>query len=128
MFDQKYRILVVTNDEETLKAVSRPLNTAGFVADNVTTVRQAWERLNHHKYDYGTVIIDHRLRDAQAMRLLLMIKGKLGLQHLPVVMLTTQNDTDYVIRAVSNGADHCVHSPHDRLVPALERVMDLQSA
>ncbi|HUL82283.1 MAG TPA: response regulator [Gammaproteobacteria bacterium] len=101
------RVLIVEDDALLGDAVRSALETAGLVADLVSTVGSARTALQAESFDL--LILDIGLPDENGLRLLrsLRSRGKL----LPVLMLTARDGLSDRVTALDLGADDYLTKP-----------------
>lgn len=103
------RILLVEDELEVARSISRELARAGFVADHVSSIDEARRALN--VLPYALVVLDRRLPDGDGISLAPeMRRIRPGLQ---VLILTACNKTDEIVAGLDAGADDYLTKPFD---------------
>ncbi|MGD9656255.1 MAG: response regulator transcription factor [Methylocystis sp.] len=103
------RILLVEDELEVARSISREFARAGFVADHVSSIDEARRALN--VLPYALVVLDRRLPDGDGMSLAPeMRRIRPGLQ---VLILTACNKTDEIVAGLDAGADDYLTKPFD---------------
>lgn len=103
------RILLVEDELEVARSISRELTRAGFVADHVSSIDEARRALK--VLPYALVVLDRRLPDGDGMSLAPEIRRmRPGLQ---VLILTAYNKTDEIVAGLDAGADDYLTKPFD---------------
>lgn len=103
------RILLVEDETEVARSISRELARAGFVADHVSSIDEARRALN--VLPYALVVLDRRLPDGDGLSLAPeMRRMRPGVQ---VLILTACNKTDEIVAGLDAGADDYLTKPFD---------------
>lgn len=103
------RILLVEDEREVARSISRELSRSGFVADHVASIAEARRVVKH--IPYALVVLDRRLPDGDGLALAPeMRRMQPGLQ---VLVLTACNRTDEIVEGLDAGADDYLTKPFD---------------
>ncbi len=103
------RILLVEDELEVARSISRELARAGFVADHVASIDEARRALK--ALPYALVMLDRRLPDGDGLSLAPeMRRMRPGVQ---VLILTACNKTDEIVAGLDAGADDYLTKPFD---------------
>ena len=116
---KRYRILFVDDDQALLEYVTRELQEAYHI-DSRCDGKEALEQLLSHKYDI--VVTDVVMPVSDGLTLLKNIKNNPNVCEIPVVMLTSKNDSKDRIEAMRLGADAYIAKPFN--ITELESVID----
>jgi sigma-B regulation protein RsbU (phosphoserine phosphatase) len=108
------RLLIVDNDQLSRDILSRNLKREGYAVETETDGVRALERLAEGKFDL--VLWEVALPGLSGLELLTRIKKDGALQHIPVVLLSEQAETENVIRCIEAGAEDYLPKPFN---PAL---------
>lgn len=103
------RILMVENDLQNARMLSRLLTDARFTADLAESGDDALEMARH--YDYDIVVTASGLSDMDAVDLLRRLR--LARSVVPVMVLGAPARGDFRLRAFAAGADDVMASPFD---------------
>ncbi len=108
------RLLIVDNDQLSRDILSRNLKREGYAVETETEGTRALERLAEGKFDL--VLWEVALPGLNGFDLLTRTKKDAVLQHIPVVLLSEQAETENVIRCIEAGAEDYLSKPFN---PAL---------
>ena len=108
------RLLIVDNDQLSRDILSRNLKREGYAVEMVTDGPQALTLLGSGKFDL--VLWEVALPTLSGFELLTRIKKDTALQHIPIVLLSEQAETENVIRCIEAGAEDYLSKPFN---PAL---------
>jgi sigma-B regulation protein RsbU (phosphoserine phosphatase) len=108
------RLLIVDNDQLSRDILSRNLKREGYVIETEADGPHALERLGEEKFDL--VLWEVTLPGLNGFDVLTRIKKDAALQHIPVVLLSEQTETENVIRCLESGAEDYLSKPFN---PAL---------
>src|SRR5215470_15162879 len=126
MSDSEAALLVVDDIEDNRFALTRRLARQGYL--NVSTAsdgRQALELLNSKPFDL--VLLDIMMPNLNGYEVLERMKADGRLRHIPVVMISSIDELDSVIRCIELGAEDYLPKPFNptllraRISAALER-------
>ena len=114
-------ILLVDDDANLSTVLADYLRSRGYVVENATNGKEAWELLLVKRYDL--VISDIMMPKMNGFELLKLLRSQY--LDLPVVILTAKTDRDDVIRAYEFGCDDYVTKPFsmDILICKIEAVL-----
>lgn len=104
------RILVADDDELTLRMVSAIVETEGYQAVSVSDGRHAL-RLLQQDATFSAAIFDMMMPHLQGLDLILYMKADKRLQHIPVCMITAEQDPKVWDESVSAGASVFLPKP-----------------
>lgn len=108
------RLLIVDHDQLSRDILSRNLKREGYAVEMETDGSKALARLSEGIFDM--VLWEVALPTLNGFDLLTRIKKDKSLQHLPVVLLSEQAETENVIRCIEAGAEDYLLKPFN---PAL---------
>jgi sigma-B regulation protein RsbU (phosphoserine phosphatase) len=108
------RLLIVDNDQLSRDILSRNLKREGYAIEVETDGLHALERLKEGKFDL--LLWEVTLPSLSGFDLLTRIKKDTALQHIPVVLLSEQAESENVIRCIEAGAEDYLSKPFN---PAL---------
>jgi DNA-binding response OmpR family regulator len=100
------RILVIDDDAELCKLVSRFLGAEGYFIETVQTSKSGIERALSG--DYDLVVLDVMLPDIDGFEVLRRVRSK---SNTPVLMLTARGDDPDRILGLEMGADDYLPKP-----------------
>ncbi len=120
MIDQK--ILVVDDEEDICRSVSKILTRKGFAVDSALTVRDAVKLISNNLFDL--VITDLMMPNTDGMELLTIVRQKYP--ELKVVMITGYASIDSAVKAVKLGAAGYLPKPFtpDELMTVTRKALE----
>ncbi len=120
MDEDRGKILVVDDDEDILKLMSKQLSIIGYHIITAKDGNTALTLIKEGSFDL--VIIDHLMPDMNGLELFRSIKT--DLPYLPVIMMTGQRSTDLVVEFMRSGGTNFLLKP-----PKFEKLnADIQHA
>lgn len=128
-------LLVVDDEPFNCELIKRHLANDGY--ENVETAkngRQALDLLRERPFDL--VMLDIEMPELDGYGVLEELKSDMGLRHIPVIMISSIDDMDSVVRCIELGAEDYLPKPFNptllraRLGACLEkkRLRDLEAA
>ncbi|MBF0557185.1 MAG: response regulator [Nitrospirae bacterium] len=125
-------ILVVDDNEMNRDLLSRLLKKQGYDCESAENGRLAIEKMRLYKFDL--VLLDVIMPEMDGFETLEEIKGADELRYIPVIMISSLDDMDNIVRCIEIGAEDYLPKPPDpvllraRVSACLEkkRLIDLQ--
>jgi PAS domain S-box-containing protein/diguanylate cyclase (GGDEF)-like protein len=105
------RLLVVDNDESNRDLLCRRLLGSGYHAETAVDGEQALQMVKDRLYDL--VLLDHMLPGMSGLEVLRRIREAWSDSELPVIMVTTLDDSEGIVAALRTGANDYVSKPID---------------
>jgi DNA-binding response OmpR family regulator len=102
------RILVIDDDAELCRLVTRSMGDEGFIVDAVTNSRQGIERALSK--EYALILLDVMMPGSNGFEVLRRIRKE---SRAPVLMLTAKGDTRDRVRGLELGADDYLPKPFE---------------
>jgi putative two-component system response regulator len=110
--DRPARILVVDDQEQNIRLLTRILEKAGY--ENVASTTNSDDALAlHAKFKPDLVLLDFHMRGKDGFQVLEEIVSHAGLDHVPVLMITADDSAEVKRRALALGAKDFVGKPFD---------------
>ncbi|MEB3267070.1 MAG: response regulator [Leptolyngbya sp.] len=103
------QILAVDDDPLVLKQISQQLSALGMVVTALTDPRQFWATLNQTKPDL--LILDIEMPHLEGVELCRMVRRDRQWAQLPILFLTSRQDTDSLQQVYAAGADDYITKP-----------------
>lgn len=105
------RILVVDDDDLSRRLLTRQLTDNGFAAMGEESGELVLQRLQDGSVDL--VLLDINMPQVSGTRLLKKIRNNPKTEHLPVIMVTAQDNIDSKLACIESGADGYITKPVD---------------
>lgn len=125
MSGEQYKILVIEDDEDTRALIEFILNRAGF---NVYLAidGQAAIDLIQSMDPPQVILLDILMPFHDGFEVLREIKGKKDWQHIPVIMLTSKEDEEDIVKGFKEGITDYVTKPFKpaELVARIQRALN----
>lgn len=109
MASDKTTILIVEDEPAIVQLISFSLKEAGWHAEAVHTVADAWDYLQQRTPHL--MLLDWMLPDQSGLRLLTRIRADRQFNSLPIIMLTAKGMEEDKIAGLNQGADDYVTKP-----------------
>jgi two-component system, NtrC family, response regulator len=119
-------ILLIDDEEQLRKLLSRIISLEGFTVDQAGTLKAAWAQLAQKEPDI--VLCDVKLPDGDGVRFVKELKEKYPL--VEIILLTAFGNIPDGVQAIKNGAfDYITKgNDNDRIVPLLYQAFDKATA
>jgi len=108
------RILVVDDNRVNRDLLKRMLERDGHSVELAENGKVALERLRTECFD--VLLSDIVMPEMNGYRLLSEVKKDESLRHLPVVMLSSLDETDTIVRCIERGAEDYIPKPFNPVV------------
>ncbi|MGF1459269.1 MAG: response regulator [Leptolyngbyaceae cyanobacterium] len=102
-------VLAVDDDPLLLAAVQQPLMVAGIQVTPLTDPYQFWDVL--HQIHPDLLLLDYEMPDINGIELCQLVRADKQWQHLPIVFLSGQDNSDIIQETYRAGADDYVTKP-----------------
>ncbi len=100
------KVLVVDDSTAIRKLLGRMLVSMGHEPI------EALERLDHYHSDIGLILLDWNMPEMNGIELLEALKFRSDLNPKPtIIMVTTENEMDKIVRAMTKGANEYIMKP-----------------
>jgi class 3 adenylate cyclase len=110
----EYTILVVDDHDFSRDAVARSLTFDGHTVFVAKNGRQALALLRARPFDL--VLLDIMMPELNGFQVLEQCRGDPQLQHIPIVVISGNDDLDSVVRCVEMGAADYLFKPFDHVL------------
>ena len=109
------RVLVVEDSATQAQMLRLILNDAGFEVDVASDGREGFERARRGggKPDVDIVLSDIVMPGLNGYDMCRAIKGNPDTRQIPVVLLTTQDEPEDIVKGLEAGADNYILKPYD---------------
>lgn len=114
--NSKYTILVVDDNEMNRELMSVQLRRQGYHVELAEGGVQALRMLETNRYDM--ILLDIMMPDMNGIEVLQEIRKKYSLLHLPIIMVTADDDQARIIEALRHGANDYIVKPLNMAVTA----------
>ena len=103
------RVLIVDDDELSRRLLTRQLTDRGFVTREEGNSDKVLQQLDAHPIDL--VLLDINMPQVSGTRILKKIRDTLKTEHLPVIMVTAEDNFDSKLACIESGADGYITKP-----------------
>ena len=103
MRKRKIRVLVVDDDEDTLRVYDKTLSDAGYAVLMARNGKESVEKARKEKPD--VIIMDIMMPEADGINSIRKLKGNESTRSIPVIVATSVEETDDRILAENLGVD-----------------------
>lgn len=104
-------ILIVDDNEMNRDLLSRQLKKQGYACESAENGRLAIEKMHMHRFDL--VLLDVIMPEMDGFETLEEIKGADELRYIPVIMVSSLDDMDNIVRCIEIGAEDYLPKPPD---------------
>ena len=112
MNDHTGSLLVVDDNEFNLKLITRHLNMEGYT--NVEVAKNGREALELMRgKDFDTVLLDIEMPEMDGYAVLGHLKADMRLRNVPVIMISSVEEIDSVVKCIELGAADYLPKPFD---------------
>lgn len=120
------KALIADDDDTILFALERILTENGYTVISAPNGREALARVRAERPDL--VILDVMMPDLSGYEVTKAIKADAELRYVPVVLLTSQDNLEHVVRGFDEGADDYIKKPfaQDELLARLRAVVRIR--
>jgi len=108
------RVLVVDDSAAQRRKIARFLARYGAEVDEAQDGAEALECLRDNP-DYTILVTDWNMPRMDGLCLVKKVRENPALEHLPILMVTTENEPWSVTRAIRSGANEYLMKPFDHL-------------
>lgn len=106
------KVLVVDDSTAIRKLLGRMLRSMGHEPMEACHGLEALERLDHYHSDIELILLDWNMPEMNGIELLEALKRRDDLDPKPtIVMVTTENEMDKIVRAMTKGANEYIMKP-----------------
>lgn len=104
--------VLIVDDEETHRALEKEvLSGPQYAVSEACSAQQALAMLREQEFD--VVLTDKRMPGMDGDELCRQIRQQLGLELLPVIMVTGSNDRAELLKSLQAGASDFIHKPYN---------------
>ncbi len=107
----KGKILVIDDDLLDRNVLSISLNEEGYTVDTAENGRIGLQRVREKPFD--TVLLDLVMPEIDGYDVLKIIKADARIRHLPVIVISGEEDLAGITRCISMGAEDYMQKPFD---------------
>lgn len=107
------RALVVDDSRPIRRIEGDILKELGFETDEATNGRQALDRLDAHPLP-DVILVDWNMPVMDGLEFIRAVRGNKRYAGIVVLMVTTETETDQMLRALSAGADEYLMKPFQK--------------
>lgn len=124
----KGRVLIVDDHELDRRLGTLDLEQAGYLVSEAGNVEEALKRLERQSFD--VIVLDIKMPGVDGLTFLRNMKLLSKLENVPVIMLTSSDDIEDELQAMTAGADRYIIKPahHELLVQTVASVLTKRPA
>lgn len=105
------KVLIVDDSSAIRKLMRRMLVSMGHEPLEACHGKEALERINQHN-DIGLILLDWNMPEMNGIELLEALKLRNDMNPKPtIVMVTTENEMEKIVRAMTKGANEYIMKP-----------------
>lgn len=122
----KHHVLVVDDDLLCLTAMRAHLADTAYEVHIAKSGQEAWETLRTSGCNFSAILLDRKMPNGNGMSLLSRVKKSAAYAHIPIIMITSDADTQEAIAAFKQGVFDFLRKPVDASIlhPLLERAIN----
>ncbi|MBF0124510.1 MAG: response regulator [Magnetococcales bacterium] len=104
--------LLTIDDSKTIRRVIAGIGAAlGYEVLEAEHGAAGLEVLEQHADEVGLILLDWNMPGMNGLEVLKTIKANQNWKHIPVMMVTTEGEREYIIQAIQAGAIHYQTKP-----------------
>ncbi|MBF0623820.1 MAG: response regulator [Magnetococcales bacterium] len=104
--------LLTIDDSRTIRRVISGIGAMlGFEVLEAENGAEGLAVLGEHVHEIGLVLLDWNMPGMNGLEVLKSAKANPRIRHIPVMMVTTEGERDYIIQAIQAGAVHYQTKP-----------------
>jgi two-component system cell cycle response regulator len=103
------RLLVVDDDPINRRLLVSYLQKEGHEVATASDGGRGWEKIQHEPFDI--VLLDVLMPELDGYEVLERLRAHPDLRHLPVIMISSVEETDSIVRCIELGADDYLPKP-----------------
>ncbi|MDR3691598.1 MAG: response regulator [Fimbriimonas sp.] len=107
--DAEGLLLVVDDDQDNREVLSRRLEKLGYTVAVAVDGRQALDMLACEPYEL--VLLDVMMPESDGYEVLRQLKANESLRHIPIIMVSAQNNMESVAKCIEMGAEDYLPKP-----------------
>lgn len=106
------RKIIIIDDEDTTRiSLQKRLAKAGFDAHSLPSAVNCIDYIEEHKIE--VVLMDNLMPDITGLEALVEIRRKYSSSELPIIMVTSKQESKDIVEALSSGANDFIGKPVD---------------
>ena len=104
--------LLTIDDSRTIRRVISGVGAMiGYEVLEAEHGAQAMEVLGEHAEEIGLILLDWNMPGMNGLEVLQTVKANPAWAHIPVMMVTTEGEKSYIVKAIQAGAVHYLTKP-----------------
>lgn len=104
--------LLTIDDSRTIRRVISDIgNTLGYDVLEAENGKVALEVLTESGPEVGLILLDWNMPGMNGLEVLKTVKADPRWKHIPVMMVTTEGEKDYIVQSIQAGAAHYLTKP-----------------
>ena len=110
------KALVVDDSRAVRLMMSKILNESGFEVVQAGNGKEAINKMEEHGASIGLVTVDWNMPEMTGLEFVQQLRARPNFADVRVMMVTTENEMNHIIRALQAGANEYVMKPFTREV------------
>ncbi len=104
--------ILTVDDSRLMRAIIRcTVESLGFEALEASNGFQALKAMKNHSDEICLILLDWNMPGMSGFDLLLKLKAHKDYSSIPIMMVTTESESEHVIDAIKNGATNYLKKP-----------------
>lgn len=105
------KLLTIDDSRTIRRVISGVGGMMGYEVLEAENGTEGLEVLEQHGEEVALVLLDWNMPGMNGLEVLKAIKADARIQHIPVMMVTTEGEKSYIVRAIQAGASHYMTKP-----------------
>lgn len=105
------KALVVDDSRAIRRMLSQIMTDSGFEVVQASNGKQALQTMEQDGFAVNVVMVDWNMPEMDGLEFVQSMRTRPALAHVPVVMVTTQNEMEQIATALQAGANEYVMKP-----------------
>ncbi len=107
--NEKNKVLLIEDEQILAKLIQKQLSKRGLDVDILTDAVRYREKITDNKYDL--ILLDWVMPEISGIEILKDIRKNIGKLELPIIMVTSNSETNEVVEALNEGANDYITKP-----------------
>ena len=123
------KILLIDDDMVLSRTTAKRLEKRGYIVELCHSGKEGLEKVLSEELPYGLILLDVKIPDLDGIEILSEIRKTHEKNHLPVIMVSSMEEQEDIVKALELGANDYVTKPIviDILVARIETQLDIKN-